>query len=266
MATLDELVVRIRADSAQLERALRAAQQQTQDASGRMQASLAGLRGQFAALVPALSVAAVADFGRRAFAAADHLNDLAQRTGFAGSTLSALNLPLRQSGSSLDEFAGAMARLNNALGEARGGNQEAVQAFDQLGLSVTRLLALPQEERFFAVARALAGLTDITQQQAAAQNLMGRGTAVLLPLINDLGGELKAFTDEAKASGRAISDDDLRRIDAFGDQWTAVTEQLQVGFTASPRCWRGWSPPSRCSASSTPSRSARPPAGPSARS
>lgn len=233
MATLDELVIRIRADTAQLERALKNAQQQTQDTGNRMRAVLTDLRGQFAALVPALSVAAVVSFGKQAIAAADHINDLAQRTGFAGSTLSALNTPLKQSGSSLDEFAASMARLNNALGEAAtGDNQSAVQAFDDLGLSVKRLLALPQEERFFAVARALSGLKDITQQQAAAQNLMGRGAAVLIPLINELGGNLKEFTDEAKASGRAISDEDLKRIDEFGDKWTAVVEQLQVSFTA----------------------------------
>ncbi|MBP3958336.1 hypothetical protein J8F10_24065 [Gemmata sp. G18] len=232
MATLDELKITITADSAQLERALKNAQQQTQDTGNRMRAVLTDLRGQFAALVPALSVAAVVSFGRQAFAAADHINDLAQRTGFAGSTLSALNTPLKQSGSSLDEFAGAMARLNNALGEAQTGNHETVKSFDQLGLSVTKLLALPQEERFFAVARALSGLKDITQQQAAAQNLMGRGAAVLIPLINELGGNMQKLVDDAKRTGKAISDEDLKRIDEFGDKWTAVVEQLQVSFTA----------------------------------
>src|SRR4051812_39761768 len=86
-----------------------------------MASSVSRLKAEFQALLPAISAAALVQFGRAAFAEADHINDLSQRVGILGSTLSALNIPLRQSGSSLDEFASTIVRMNNSIGEAAKG-------------------------------------------------------------------------------------------------------------------------------------------------
>src|SRR5688572_12463711 len=104
MTDIGELVVRIKADATQLEREMRKANGVVKSSAGDMGSSLKALKSQFAALVPALSAVALVNFGRTAIAEADHINDLALRVGFLGSTLSALDIPLRQSGSSLDEF------------------------------------------------------------------------------------------------------------------------------------------------------------------
>ena len=67
MAELGELVVHIKADAAQYERELKRVQGTTQQQTGKMAASFAGLKAQLVGIAPALSVAALVSFGRAAF-------------------------------------------------------------------------------------------------------------------------------------------------------------------------------------------------------
>ncbi|MBP3955389.1 hypothetical protein J8F10_08860 [Gemmata sp. G18] len=229
MTDVGELKVRISADAAQLERGLKKANDSVQQAAGSMGTSLATLKSQFAALVPALSVVAFAQFAKGAFDAADHINDMAQRTGFLGSTLSALNIPLQKGGSSLDEFSGSIARMNAMIGEAaKGTNEGAVKAFDTLGLSVKALAQLSPEQQFYEIAAALGRVGSQSELTEKGVNIFGRSFATLIPLIKDSKGDVAAFVDEAKNLGNALTDEQLSRIDDLGDRWTESLERMRL--------------------------------------
>src|SRR5689334_15208849 len=118
MSDLDELVLRVKADTAdanaKLDQLLTTAARKSKEA----ESALKGLKDQFKELIPAITLATMVEFGRRSVEAAGHIQDLADRVGFAASSLAALEIPLAQSGSSLDEFVGSINRMNNAVGEA----------------------------------------------------------------------------------------------------------------------------------------------------
>ncbi len=210
MTTLDELTIRITADTTELKRRMRDAGLDVSNSAKKMEGSFAGLSRELKSLLPALGVGAIVSFGRNAFLAADHINDLAQRVGFAGSTLSALNIKLLQSGSNLDDFTTSMNLMNNAVGEAaKGQNKQLLQTFDDLGLSVARLKELSPEEQFFAIAAAL---------------------SQIIPLIKDAKGNLRQFTDEIKRNGDALTDEQLKRIDELGDRWTESVERMKLAM------------------------------------
>lgn len=228
MTDIGELVVRIKADAAQLESALQKANLSTKAAAASMTNSLRDLRNQFTALVPALSIGALAAFGAKAFQEADHINDLAQRTGVLGSTLSALKLPLAQGGSGLDEFAASINRMNNLVGEAaKGVNQEAVKAFDELGLSVRRLQELSPEDQFYEIARALSEQDTQAKMTNLGMQIFGRSFATLIPLIKESNGNLREHVAQVKAAGGALTEEDLKRIDELGDRWTAALDKTK---------------------------------------
>ena len=228
MTDVGEIVVRIKADVAQLEREMKRANAVVQQNAAGMSSSLTALQGQFAGLSAAVGVAAVVAFGKQAFAAADHVNDLAQRTGFLGSTLSALDTPLKQGGSNLDEFAASINRMNAMVGEAaKGTNQDAVKAFDSLGLSVKKLQALSPEQQFYQIAAALGRVGSQAELTEKGMNIFGRSFATLIPIIKDSKGDVAALADEAKRLGHALTDDDLKRIDELGDRWTAALEKMR---------------------------------------
>ncbi|MBN9517460.1 hypothetical protein J0H58_02905 [bacterium] len=229
MTDVGELKVTIKADAAQLEREMQKANGVVKQATGQMGGAFKDLKSQIASLVPALSLVAFAEFGKSAFEAADHINDLAQRTGFLGSTLSALNIPLKQGGSNLDEFAASINRMNAMIGEAaKGTNQEAVKAFDALGLSVRRLQQLSPEQQFYEIAAALAAQDTQAKMTERGMNIFGRSFATLIPLIKDSKGNVAAFADEAKRLGNALTDEELKRIDELGDRWTAALEKMKM--------------------------------------
>lgn len=231
MADLEELVVRIKADASSLEREMRKAQTTVQQSSRGMQSALKGVTDQAYALLPALSVAAVAAFAKGAFTAADRINDLALRTGFAGSTLSSLNIKLLQSGTDLDSFAASINRMNNMIGEAaRGLNKEAVRSFDNLGLSVRKLAQLSPEDQFFEIAQALGGIENQNQQVNLGMAIFGRQFTSLLPMIKETKGELRSFSDEAKRMGLALTDEQLKRIDDLGDRWVGALEKMKIAI------------------------------------
>ncbi len=231
MADMEELIVRIRADASQLEREFKKAQGIVTKSSSDMSRALADVRSQVMSILPALSVAAVVAFGKSAFAAADHLNDLALRTGIAGSTLSALNIKLLQGGSSVDDFAGSINRMNNLVGEAaKGLNQEAIKAFDDLGLSVRKLSTLSPEDQFYEIAAALGDIDNQAAFTNAGMAIFGRSFSNLAPLIKEANGNLREYVDEQKRLGEALSEEELKRIDEYGDRITNWWERAKLAL------------------------------------
>ena len=224
MTDIGELVVRIRADAAQLEREMKRANGVVTQSAGGMTSSLAGLRTQVAGVAAAfgtVSVAALVAFGKSAADAAGHIVDLADRIGFSAGALASLEIPLAASGASLDEFTGAINRMNNILGEAAKGNEEAIRAFDGLGLSVDKLRAMSPEEQFYEIASALGQITDQSTQTEAGMNIFGRTFAALLPLLKEYGGDMRKAA-KIQAEANAGFEDSLKRVDQLGDAFSAA--------------------------------------------
>lgn len=231
MADLEELVVRIKADASQLTAQMAQANNAVRSNVNQMSSSLGGLANQFKALLPALSVSAFVAFGASAWNAADRLNDLSQRTGIAASTLSALNIPLKQGGSNVDEFAASINRMNNIIGEAaKGQNVELIATFDKLGLSITKLRNLSPERQFYTISEALNRIKNQADFTNTGIAIFGRSFSTLAPLIRDADGNLAKFVETAKKTGAALSEEELARIDKFGDAWTNALGRIEISL------------------------------------
>ncbi len=235
MADIAELTVRIKADAAQLSAEMKKVNAIVQQSSGSMSSSLGGLKSQMLSLAPALSAVAFVNFAKGAFEAADRLNDLSQRTGVAATTLSALNIPLLQGGSNVEEFSASINKMNNMIGEAaKGGSQDLYDTFNKLGLSVKTLMQLSPEEQFYAISKSLNEIKNQAEFTNTGMAIFGRSFSSLAPLIRGANGNLADFVDTAKKAGNAITDENLQKIDDFGDKWTEVIEKIKkeiVEFT-----------------------------------
>jgi hypothetical protein len=231
MTDLSELVVKIKADASGLDREMKRATSSVSGASGQMSTALSGLGRQFAALVPVISVASFAAFAKSAFQAADRLNDLSARTGIAASTLSALNIPLLQGGSSAEEFASSVTRMNNAIGEAsKGQSQALIDTFNKLGLSIAELMKLTPEQQFFEIARALNSIQNQAEFTNTGMEIFGRSFATLAPLIRESNGNLADFVEQQKKTGNALTEEQLAKIDEWGDSWTSAVERAKIAM------------------------------------
>lgn len=230
MATLDELVVRIKADASQLDRELRRVNGTVRQSSSQMGASLGALRGQFAALLPALTVATVVAFGKAAVDATGRIKDLSQQIGFAAATVAGLERPLAGTGATLDQFAASVNLMNANIGGAAAGNQEMIKTFDALGLSVSKLTQMSPEEQFYEITAALAGVNEQFKQTDLGRAVFGRGFAALIPLINESNGNLRAVAETSRDLGTALGEDTIQRVDAFGDALEAAAHRARNEF------------------------------------
>lgn len=217
MATLEELVVRIKADASQLDRELKRVGGTVQQSTTRMTSGFAMLKREMMSLAPALGAAALVAFAKKAIDTAGRITDLGQQIGFAASTLSALETPLVKTGSSLDQFAASVNLMNANIGNAVSGNEELANKFARLGLSVEDLQKLSPEEQFYTIADALSKVEKQYEQTEIGRAIFGRGFSALIPLLKESNGELGQTVDKLKDVGDGLSEETLNRIDAFGD-------------------------------------------------
>lgn len=230
MATVDELVVRIKADASQLERELRRVNGTVQQQTRGMSTAFGGLKRELAALAPALGAVAIVGFGKQAVDAAGRMKDLGDRIGFAASTLSALEGGLAGSGASLEEFASAVNLMNANIGQAVSGNEQLAGMFSRLGLSLEELKKLTPEQQFYLIADALSRVGTQYEQTEIARAVFGRGAAALIPIINESNGALDEYVQKLKDTESALSQETIDRIDAFGDAMAQAAKDARNEF------------------------------------
>jgi hypothetical protein len=234
MTDIGELKVTISADATRLESAMNRANAVVKQSTGQMGGAIQDLKGSIQQLLPAFSAVALVGFGKSALEAAAHIYDLSERIGFTANSLSALDIPLKQSGSSVDDFASSINLMNNSIGAAASGQMpELVKRFDSLGLSVTKLKSLTPEQQFQAIASALSKVDSQSQFIEQGRGIFGRGFASIGPLIKQIGGNLDEFARKATAAGDALTNEQLKRIDEFDDKWTATVGHLKIAMLGS---------------------------------
>lgn len=226
-------VARLQADLTANTSAFEAGMSRAKKSAGGFKGVVGDLQVSFGSLTRTLAVFSggvlTLGFIKNAIQAADAINDLSARVGIAGSTLSAFNVPLKQSGSSLEEFTAMIGRMNNAIGEAAsGGSKEAVKAFTDLGLSLEKLVGMSPEEQFFEIAKALNSLKTQAEFTNKGMAIFGRSFVAVSPMIRQAGDDLKGFIEQQQKIGESLTQEELDLIDEWGDRWTSAMERAGV--------------------------------------
>ena len=159
-------------------------------------------------------------------AAGDELHKMNIRTGISVRELSRLKFATDQSGTSLDRVADAMKDLGNQLATAADGSEEARRNFENLGLDVDELLNLNAEERFHAIADAVASIEDPALAAGRAQKIMGESVIALLPLLREGSEGIRSLGDEAERVGGVFTQEEANNAAAYTD----ALGRMNTGF------------------------------------
>lgn len=208
MASLGDLVVNLTANSKGLQSGL-------QEAQGHMTA--------FAAASMAFATASVAQFVRVGSA----FDDMAKRTGVSVEALSTLSYAAKLSDTSIESVQGGLMKMAKLMGEVRSGSAQAAEKLQALGLSTTQMLAANPEQQFKLVADAIAGISDPSQQAAAAMEIFGKGAGDLLPLLQMGGKGIEYIQQKGIEFGAMITDDMAASAAELGD----AIDNLLTSFT-----------------------------------
>lgn len=172
--------------------------------------------------------------------AAARMQDMSDRTGVAATELSKYEYIASQTGTTVEDFEGAITKLRRAiLNAAQDSKGDAAAAFSELGVSVTDAEGKmrPAEEVLMDISAAIQGLDADSPRAVRAMDLMGRGSQGFISTLRLGPDALRAITNEAEATGGAVSESLAKASDDAKDS----AETLKLAWRGFFSGWsQGW--------------------------
>jgi hypothetical protein len=223
--TTKSMMVRVGADTRDMERGLSSAQKRIK--AFRTSINQIGKRMMVAG---AAVVGAVGLIVKNYAKAGDEVHKMALRTGFATETLSELRYASQICGADLGALEKGVKRMSKTINDATkagGAMATYVRAFDQIGLEAEELIKLSPEEQFDKIARAIARVENPTIRAARAQDIFGRAGTQLLPLFAAGEEGLEALRKKAHELGIVFDQEAANRAAKFTDAMTTLKGAFQ---------------------------------------
>jgi hypothetical protein len=242
MATLDDLVTILSAETSGFKKQIDDAVRTVDQGNAKMTASVAKLDGLFtkagASLKRAFTVAAIAGAATALVRMEDslevnaaHLKDMALQANVSYEALQRLRFAADQNGSSADEMDVALAKLNKSIGEAAGGSQQLSRVFHALGLENLIKQGAGTETVFYALAEALKQVPNPAERSAIVLALMGKSAGTLVDMMSQGASAIHSYT-AALPQAAVLTDRVVDGLDASHDRTTELEKVLQ-GFGSS---------------------------------
>ena len=149
---------------------------------------------------------------------ASRLADASDALGVGAESLQRWELAAKEAGIESEQFENLLGKLNVKLGEAREGNQKAVESFAALGIGWQDLQGLNTEAAFLAVADAIAKIEDPAKRAALAADLLGERLGPKVQGFLAKGGEaINRAADDIARLGGVLDDEAIKKADEVGD-------------------------------------------------
>lgn len=209
---------------------LRAASEQFKEWGSQLESA-----GQKMIGLSAAGAAVVASLGAVAYksgTAADDLNTLSKVYSINTTDLQKYAVAADLVDVSVEDIARSHVKLEKSMYSAQNGSKSQTEAFDKLGVSITNAdgSLRSSDEVWQDTITALGQMTNETERDAIAQQLMGKSAAQLNPLIEDQGETYKNLTDTlAKYDLDFVDQETLDGANQFND---ALDTMKAIGSVA----------------------------------
>ena len=205
--------------------------------------ALNGMKGFSAGTVAAMAAAAAAitavvkvvtDLTKLTLEVASEVDDYITEsavTGVPTEMLQAWDYAAPLIDTDAETIKGAMTKLTKAMGDAKGGSQEAQEQFAAMGVSIVNEAdgsLRSAEDVFYDVVDALGSMEEGADRDAAAMGILGKNAQELNPLINAGSQALQEYAEEAKAAGYVLDESQVKKLGAVDDAY----QKLQLTIEA----------------------------------
>lgn len=176
---------------------------------------------------------ALVDMSVEAAAYADEMLTQSTVTGMSVESLQAYSYAADLVDVSLDSLTGSMAKQIKSMSSARKGTGSVAEAYDKLGIKVTDSHGKLRdgEKVYWEVIDALGKVTNETERDALAMQILGKSAQDLNPLIAQGSEGIATLTDEAQKMGAVLSEESISKLGAFDDS----VQRLSQGAEAAQR-------------------------------
>jgi hypothetical protein len=158
--------------------------------------------------------------------AGDAVEKMAARTGASAEAVSALKYAADASGTSIEAIEKGFIGMAKTMTAAEKGSAGAVEALDDLGLTVEDLQGLRPEDQFSLIAERVSQVEDPSRRAALAMKVLGKSGQQLLPLFSDGADGIAALTKEAQDLGLVLSTEDAAAAAQLNDAIGRVSSQV----------------------------------------
>ncbi|MCM1525178.1 MAG: hypothetical protein NC120_12060 [Ruminococcus sp.] len=159
----------------------------------------------------------------------DTVDKQSQRLGMTTEAYQEWTYILSQNGANISTLTAGMRTLTNQIDSAESGGKAASSAFEKLGLSAEKLSDLSGEQQFSAVVTALQSMTDETERNALANDLLGRSYQQLIPLLNQDSDNVERLRQRAHDTNQILSEDGITAAVNYTDAMDTLTKSID-GF------------------------------------
>lgn len=243
MATVDELLFRINADTSQMRRQLdelkRKLDRTSNDSERNFRRMSTAARAFGAALAAAFSAAAVrriTQMTRAALEFANTLSDKASVVGLSAEALQEYRFAAASVGVEVRAVDTSLQRFARRVAEAANGTGVLADVFDQYGIAVrdSNGEMRSQEEILADYAEAIANAESEQEQLRLAFKAFDREGAALVNLFRDGADAVEALRQEARDLGAVLSDDLVAKAaeanTRIGQLETAISAAFRAGL------------------------------------
>lgn len=243
--TNEQLLVQIKADTADLKKGLADAKSQIsglgRDAKGAGNVlgsaftDMTGILKKFAGPA-ALGLVAkqMADFTIESMRAADAIGETASSLNLGVEAYQEMSFAAAQSGVSVDKFGMSMRKMNDLIGSALNGDKSAVAYFDTLGIKIEDLKKMDAEAAFAAITSAIGKVGNAQQQSALSAQAFGAKNTEMLNVIRGGSDAFNAAREDAHKYGAVLSEELVaaagETIDKFDAMQTALGTNMKTLF------------------------------------
>lgn len=175
------------------------------------------LAGGITAAVAAATAMAASKFRQLV----DKLDDLGKRArgfGMTAEQIQGIDEAARKSNISLEAVGGSISRVFDTVANARNGVKSAVDALAKVGVTVEELSGISSYQIFEKLVKAVSDIPDPTERASAAMDVFGKALAKNTAFFQDFQQNVDAF----KASGRLISDEDVKAAEQIKDYMAEI--------------------------------------------
>ncbi|MBL9115511.1 MAG: hypothetical protein JNJ83_10945 [Verrucomicrobiaceae bacterium] len=137
-------------------------------------------------------------------------------------TLQRVTQVAKEMGGSLEGVVAATVRLEKNLGDVE--NTKAAAVLEKYGLSVEKLMSMPLDQKIVVLAGAFQQAREDGSGVYEIQQLLGKGSTELIPLLSTAGDELRAMFDGVDV----LANDAVARIDTLGDRLDRLGNNANV--------------------------------------
>lgn len=148
---------------------------------------------------------------------ADKWDKLSLRTGIAVESLQEWGYAAGQSGADISVLETGMKKLSDTMVNAQNGSKSAMEAYEQLGISMEELNTMTPEDAFNKVMYSLAEMEDGALKNSIGNDLLGKSYVELKPLIASGADGMQQLKDRANELGIVMSADAVTSGVVFGD-------------------------------------------------